>query len=145
MKANLNLEVTTNKNEYRIGEEIVVRAYLFNFDDEPILVNARMALSGATGPGELSLEIVGPSQRRLPFRARVNIGLPNAEEFSTVAPWCCVGRQFDDIQAYFQVSQIGHYTLVATYRNKHAAEDTDKEIWQGTLKSNSVPFAVTEG
>lgn len=143
MNTDLVLEITTNKDQYRIGEGMIVRLYLFNFSDDPILANSRMALNAAHSPGEVSFQVVGPAEKSLPFRARVNIGKPVAEHFSTIIPWNCVGRQYDYVQTYFQIDKAGQYRLTATYRNESSGKETGMEAWTGTLTSNTVAFAIT--
>jgi hypothetical protein len=145
-EGDLALEVRTQKTAYESDEEVVALVLLFNFGDDPVLVNSRLAIVGLPETsGEVRLEIVSPLGQTVPFTARVNIGRPTAEDFSTVVPWNCVGRRYE-LLSYFDLEETGRYTVTAVYRNIW----TDPEegslaggpAWTGELRSPAASFQV---
>jgi hypothetical protein len=142
----LALEVQTEKVHYQPDEEVLARVLLFNFDDDPVLVNSRLAVVGLPETsGEVRLEIGAPSGQTLPFTARVNIGRPTAEDFSVVVPWNCVGRQFE-LRSYFDLEETGRYTVTAVYRNTWTDPNEgslpDGQAWTGELRSPAATFDI---
>lgn len=131
----LKLETCTDRAEYSAGEEILARVLLFNLDEDPVTVNSRLALGPPDGPGEVQFSVRGPSGGELPFAARVNLGLPEEEDFTEVVPWNCVGRQYE-LRTYYRFDEPGRYELRATYR-------TDApDAWAGVLHADPTSFTV---
>ncbi|HVL98570.1 MAG TPA: hypothetical protein VM324_04685 [Egibacteraceae bacterium] len=138
----LRLEVATPKASYRIEDDTVpIRVMLFNDGDEPVTVNARFAVSGEAGPGEVALEVHAPSGEVLPFAARVNIGQPMAEDFTVVSPHCFVGKQVDLLD-YFHVDAAGTYELTAVYDNRWSGDGAPPAAWTGKLRSPASAFEI---
>lgn len=142
MTDNLVLEVTTDKAQYRLGEAITVRLYLFNFTRAPVLINSRLAVNAPQQPGEVSFEVHGPAGAALSFRVLVDIGGPRAEHFSVVVPQNCVGGQYSNLQRYYRIDESGQYRLTATYRNESPGKRAKMEVWKGVLTSNTAEFTV---
>jgi len=141
METGLQFEAVTSQSRYAKGRDVVVRVFLFNFGEDPITVNSRLALNAFGLPGEVSFHLAGPSGRPVPFVAKVNVGEPHAEDFSTIAPWHCVGRQYE-LDSYFRITRPGQYRLTATYRNETPEGGARWKAWTGTLRSNTIEFAV---
>jgi hypothetical protein len=141
VETKLTFEISTDKARYGVGEDIIVRLCLFNFGDDPITVNSRFALNRAGFPGEVAFDVVEASGKPVSFRARVNVGTPDDEDFSLLVPWNCVGRECA-LQPYFALERAGRYTLTATYKNEWSGEDVGLDAWTGRLRSNTVTFVV---
>ncbi|BAZ31950.1 hypothetical protein NIES4074_44230 [Cylindrospermum sp. NIES-4074] len=141
MNSGLKLEIATTKPTYRIGEDVIIRVFLFNFGNDSVIVNSRLALNGAGFPGELSFDVLESSGNSIPFNARVNVGKPNAADFSTLAPSHFHGKQIK-LQPYFSMEKIGQFKLKATYTNKWTGEEMGLKVWTGNLESNTILFQV---
>jgi hypothetical protein len=142
----LVLEVHTGPEGQQADEEVLARVLLFNFGDDAVVVNSRLAIVGLPETsGEVRLEIVAPSGESVPFTARVNVGRPTAEDFSTVVPWNCVGRQYD-LRSYFELEEPGRHTVTAVYRNTWTHPDEGSlpagSAWTGELRSAPASFDV---
>ena len=143
MKAELEFEVAMSKPKYTLDEDILVRMYLFNLSDDDIVVNSRFSVNLRDFPGEVSLELVGPSGQPMPFIGRVNVGEPYPEDFSALVPWNFVGRQFE-LQSCIAIEEPGTYQLSANYRNEWSGQHLGLKAWTGSLCSNIVSFEVEE-
>ncbi|MCA9422633.1 MAG: hypothetical protein KC592_16560 [Nitrospira sp.] len=143
MAQDIQLQVASAKEQYQQDEPIVIRVMLWNFGEDPQVFNSRLALNNENGPGEISFKIIGPSGQTLPFRARVNIGSPEQEDFAWVLPWNSIGRQYElEPQAEFDLRKKGKYQLVARYTNRQKGEAWSHQAWVGTLTSNPITFEV---
>jgi hypothetical protein len=143
MDNGLEFRVAMTQARYTLDDEITVQMYLWNFSDDDLVVNSRFAVNLDDFPGEVAISLTGPDGGPVPFVCRVNVGEPYAEDFSTVVPWNCVGRQFE-LPSCFDLEEAGRYELSATYRNEWSGGHVDLEAWTGTLQSNTVSFEVTE-
>ena len=143
MTEEIQLQVVSTKEQYTHEEQIIIRVTLWNFGEDPRMLNSRLALSGEGGPGEISFHIVGPSGKTVPFQARVNIGAPEQEDFSWVLPWNSVGRQYEfEPLAEFDFRTKGKYQLVAQYSQRKNEDAENNQAWVGTVTSNSITFEV---
>jgi hypothetical protein len=143
MSQDIQLQVVTAKEHYQQDEPIIIRVSLWNFGEDPLVFNSRLALGGEDGPGEISLKIVGPSGQAMPFQARVNIGAPEQEDFAWVLPWNSIGRQYEfEPLAEFDFRKKGKYELVARYANRQKGEEWNNQAWVGNLTSNTITFEV---
>lgn len=143
MSQEIQLQVASAKERYQQDEPIIIRVLLWNFGEDPKVFNSRLALSGEDGPGEISLKIIGPVGKTMPFQARVNIGAPEQEDFSWVLPWNSIGRQYElEPLAEFDFRKKGKYELVARYSNRQKGEAWHHQAWVGVLISNTITFEM---
>ena len=143
MVPEIKVEAESLKERYKTGEDIVIRVYLFSYGDDPLWVNARMALNRPSGVGEMSFHIVDPSGKDIPFRARVRIGAAKRDEFAFLHPWHCVGRQYDlEPNFEFDMSQPGQYRLTAEYRNDDAGDSWELGAWTGSQNAETIQFEI---
>jgi hypothetical protein len=136
----MKFEIAMVKPRFLLGEPVFVRSYLFNFGEEMINVNARMAASPGTS-GEIVFDLSGASGRKIPFSARINIGKPEVEHFVNVLPYSGVGRQ-TEISFFYPLRKAGKYTLKARYTNHWDGSEFGLETWTGSLDSNEVTFEL---
>jgi hypothetical protein len=141
-KEELALELTTVKQKYSVGEPIVIGVSLFNSGEEMITVNARMAVSRGT-PGEITIDVTGPTGKKIPFSARVNVGKPDAKYFLNVAPSGSVGREIE-LNGYYALQQKGTYVLKAHYTNKWDGQEFGVDAWTGSLESSKAEFEIVK-
>jgi hypothetical protein len=137
----LRLELTASADSYEADDDIILSLYVFNFGDDPVTLNARLAPNDADAPGEVWFEVTGPDEEIIPFGARVNLGRPERSDFLPVAPWNCVGRRYE-LLSYFNLEEPGSYTVVANYRNEPPRDAAPRGSWTGTLRSNPVTFRL---
>ena len=141
METTLKLEISASKDRYQVGEEILVKVYLFNLNDDPITVNTRLGINRPDFPGEISFKVIDPSGNPIAFMARVNIGTPESEHFSTIIPGNFIGKEYD-LDFYFPFDDLGQYSITATYQNKWSGDHVGLEAWVGTLPSNTISLHV---
>lgn len=119
----------------------LARPSLVNEGDGEVIVNGRLAVSQVDGPGELSFHVSGPDGRALGFAARVNVGKPLAEDFTTLPPSGAVSAEID-LRNYFRFEGSGRYCVQATYKNRWPGPDVDVRVWTGTLRSEPIEVDV---
>lgn len=137
----LHLEICLKRSWYGVEADVPLRVLLFNFGDEPVTVNARFAIGASDGPGELRFSVTAPSGETLPFGARVNMGRPQREDFTTIQPFACVGKLIDLVD-YFPLSEPGTYRVAVRYQSRSGGEDSPPEAWTGILQSDSVTIEL---
>ncbi|MFI7483392.1 hypothetical protein ACH9EU_13385 [Kocuria sp. M1R5S2] len=145
----LRLVLEPFRSTYGVDDDVPVRVLLVNDGEDPVTVNARLAVSSPGGPGELTFSVIGPQGEPLPFGARVNLGRPGAEDVATIAPAHSAGSEVDLVD-YFDLSEPGTYRVSAAYRSALGREDLDDDadagmpagVWLGTVESDEVSIQV---
>lgn len=135
----LKFEIATQERARAHGS-IPVQFRLVNTGTEPMLVNGRLAVTVAGGPGEVQLSASSESGT-LPFVADVNVGRPKPAHFRQLPPGDSVTRK-DDLRRYLLLREPGTYHITAVYRNKMSGADgLDAVAWTGELAAE--PLIVT--
>ena len=112
---------------------------------DPVLVNARLAVSPPEGPGEVWLAAVDRDGEPVPFVADVNIGAPRAGDFATLQAHRSVGRHIN-LRRYLLLAAPGTYTVTARYHNASAdADGVDGRVWTGALTAEPTSIVVDGG
>ncbi len=141
MLQDIVLELISLQNSFQIGEPIVIKLFLFNYLDDPLVFNSRFGVNLEGAVGEVFFKIVGPDGEALPFSARVNMGSPMMEDFSFVQPNACVGSAIH-LERYFNFEQAGVYTIEAFYNNSFEQDLHGETAWTGSLKSNALQLEI---
>jgi hypothetical protein len=124
----------------RADESLIVQLRLVNTGRESLLVNGRLAVTHAGGPGDVQLSASSDS-RAVPFIADVNVGRPKPTHFTQLPPGDSVARDVD-LRRYLLMREPGTYRITAVYRNKVAGVDgLDAVAWTGELAAE--PLIVT--
>jgi hypothetical protein len=148
----LRLLLEPARADYSLDDDDVpVRVLLVNDGDDPVTVNARLAVSGPGGPGELTFSVIDPLGEVVPFAARVNLGRAGGENLATIRPTVFVGTTTDLVD-YFAVSEPGTYRVSATYRATgggepgadHGGDGMPGGVWLGTVESDEVAIELRE-
>jgi len=140
----LQLGILTTKLVYRGTEDVITRVYLINTSESRQVVNSRFALNAPGQPGELELELTGPSGQAVLFAADVNVGKPRGADFTVLAPTKLVGKQYG-LRFYFGLTEAGEYAVTAKYHNTSTGEDQASNAWTGSLQSGSIRFRIDYG
>jgi hypothetical protein len=124
----------------RSDGSLPVRFRLVNAGPEPLLVNGRLAVTQAGGPGDVQLS-ASSDAGDVPFIADVNLGRPKPTDFRRLPPDDSVAREVD-LRRYLLLREPGTYRITAVYRNKVAGVDgLDAVAWTGELTAE--PLTVT--
>jgi len=117
-----------------------VQFRLTNRGSEPLVVNGRLAVTGAGGPGDVQLS-ASLDAGAVPFIADVNLGAPKAGDFRRLAPGEAVQRDVD-LRRYLLVRGPGRYRIAAVYQNKAQGVDGLAAVsWTGEVAAE--PLIVT--
>jgi hypothetical protein len=144
-RANLMLEISSDKSTYQLGEDIPVEIKLTNLGPNPTVVNRNLISTGDETPTELNTVnfiVLNARGERLPFKLKVRSSLPQDEDFVTLDPGGMPLRaQLIDINGSFDFSKCGVYTIQMKYHNTSDAPD-GREAWKGLLESNIITIEI---
>jgi len=138
----LSLTLTLDQVSYSQGDAVEATLTLRNNGSESRLVNSRMALNQESAPNavrEIEFAITDPSGNHVPLGARINVRLPQEENFKILAPGQTISKVYE-LSTFFSFNQPGAYTVQATYQNSQDPP-SGKEAWKGEVESNAVELA----
>lgn len=134
----------SQKEEYAVGEEVLVSMVLTNETQEPITVNKRFAVNEEAGVeagfGEVFFIIKDSANNPLPFLPLVKVWHPEEEDFTTLQPGELTAWIIELAWPY-DLSP-GEYTVQAIYRSAVVPEGI--EAWIGTLSSNTLTLRIEQ-
>jgi len=144
-ETSLLFEISSDKLIYRVGEDITIEMILSNLGPNPVVVKSSLWATSVESLPELNsvnFIVINPSGDIIPFGLRLNLPLPSTKDFVILEP---SGnplrvRQFG-FEEIFDFSEIGIYTIQATYHNVIDSPD-GREAWKGTLESNTITIEV---
>jgi hypothetical protein len=140
----LTLHVTLDKIETPSGQLPEATLVLSNEGSSGLLVNARMLLvpGGTPEPiGEVVFRIEGPPGSISLKTFRVNAGSASREDFVRLRPGESIVRNYP-LEKYFRYTDVGSYSVTATYRNVLRISDGEMTAWTGALTSNEQHFEI---
>jgi hypothetical protein len=125
-KGVLQLSMLLDKKEYKLGEPIYINFRLKNTSTKPVYINKRFYLgSEESKPGdrEVFLRITGPTGEKLPCKFSYDTGFPKTDYFVILKP----KEEFTterkkNLNAYFDLKDIGTYKIIAVYQNVYGPE-----------------------
>lgn len=146
----LQCRVVTERNEYTIGEPIVVEFQLRNCADRSVFVYQGYHTLVTT-----SFDIRGSKGERVGYRGYVSgVGLcypsllPGTNEHCDRTGYYMCGKSFD-LSREYEILSPGTYTVTAIFRGRESAishpkcETTETPVWTGKLSSNTIEIKVS--
>jgi hypothetical protein len=139
----LRFETSTAEGAHG-DDSLSVRFRLVNAGPGPVLVNGRLAVTHAGGPGDVQLSASSDSGD-VPFVADVNVGRPRPADFRELSPGDSVTRDVD-LRRYLLLREPGTYRVTAAYRNRVAGVDGLAGVaWTGELTAEPLTVTVPPG
>jgi len=135
----LSLTLTLDQVSYSQEDPVQATLTLRNNGSESRLVNSRMALNQGSAPDavrEIEFIITDPSGNHVPLGARINVRLPQEENFTILAPGQTISKVYE-LSTFFSFNQSGAYTIQAIYQNNQDPP-SGKEAWKNDVDSNTV-------
>lgn len=139
----LELTLSLDKKTHTLDQEIPGIVSLRNSGQEPLLVNARLAVNKDFAPQpfrEVHLMLTDPEGEPVDFMAKINVGRPQGKDYRDLQPGERVERPID-LSMYYMFERAGEYAVRAVYENQVDPEN-GREAWKGQLESNTVTFVV---
>jgi hypothetical protein len=132
------------KDAYSLTDVINAKIILANNGKTNVIVNSRMALNfsaALASDRDIELIISQPSGDAVPFIVKLRIAPLANGDFVVLESGDSIQQSYD-LRDYYQLDEIGEYTITAIYENQ---SDPSKGIctWKGKLESNKVSFTLT--
>ena len=113
-----------------------------NLGKKDIVINNRFLVNRPTGPHEVSLQVIGPDLKQVPFESKINAGV-TSNKYIVLHP----GNTETDtylLTEDFSLYKPGAYSVTAYYENtqSQAGPAFKQPAWMGTLISNKVVFKI---
>jgi hypothetical protein len=146
-KMNLALGLSTEKQIYQYGEDIVVSLVLTNTGDDEVIVKDRMVPGWPGEPQgyrDVALFIKDNTGQEIPFMARINVYPPTKDVFITLLPDQSIDVTLNIWKLYYfdlAGSKAKTYTMYATYYNDYSPPDFSLP-WMGEITSDTVQFEI---
>ena len=138
----LSFSIKTDKTTYRKGEPVSCSLILKNVSGKEIVINNRFLVNRATGPHEITLQVINPGLHPVPFSSKVNASY-QSNMYTKLLPGKTITNKYVLTEDH-EISDTGNYTITAYYENLKDAPASLKlpASWKGTLISPKVSFTI---
>lgn len=142
----LLFELKLGKNEYDIGERIIVDLILKNVSNSPLCINSRMVINHNSAPSqyrEVELFLESKEGNLMDFDCRVNTRRATEKDYRVVQPGESVTRKFEITNCY-KIKKTGKYAIRASFQDGTKAIDElcGIPIFLEKVDSNWVSFII---
>jgi hypothetical protein len=146
----LNLEVTTNKLTYNLGDYIFVTYDLCNTSPDDIIILTHWY---DLYP-EISLTLIGPDNNPVQRLFQWEVSYPVLNSFSTLPAGMCKSEEFAlnwSSYTLFNIMLPGQYSMIGRYSNEFTTYRSEQDLqeiegsvnaWVGTIESATVTFTI---
>jgi len=145
-KKELLFEIISDKKIYQISKPIKLKLIFKNNLSKDIIFNKRLGIDEYNTPHELReviFDIIKPSGKRASLQVDILRDKIKEEEFIILKN---KAKYIKDIilSDYYidEFSEIGLYTISATYENTTKSHGTSVEAWIGKIKSNIIAVVI---
>jgi hypothetical protein len=135
----LRLSIALSRSEFQLGKDVPVIVKLRNVSDDPVTVNARLAVNDAALPPvfrELTFVIREPNGAQAEYGFDSTILPANRVDFVELRPHKHINTTID-LAGEYVLTQRGTYQATATYQNV-----TPPAFTGGPVESNTVTFRL---
>src|SRR5215467_13112305 len=109
----LRLTLQLEKNQFTVGEPIMVRILIENRSTLDLVINRRLLVNRPIGPHEIFFQITGPDRKQIPFEARVRESF-DSREFILLGTLRSYGKLYD-LASEHEINSPGEFTVTAFY------------------------------
>lgn len=142
MGQDLGFTIKLDKTNYKKGEHIHCTMTIKNLGKKDVTINNRFLVNRPTGPHEVSLQLIDPNLKQVPFETKINADF-NSNSFAVLHPGNTEVSTYI-ITEDFYLTDAGDYSVTAYYENTRnpAGPALKQPAWTGTLISNKVIFKL---
>ena len=143
----IELVVTSDKNEYTLTDPIYLVIKLKNKGKKPIYVNKRMYVgSEESKPDKRDIYItaIAPGGKKLPCKVSYDTGFPRTDHFLLLSPGDEIERdRKQGIKHFFDFDTPGRYKITATYENVYG-DEIGVDAFKKRIKSKPITIKIQQ-
>ena len=142
MGQDLGFTIKLDKINYEKGEPIHCTMVIKNLGKKDITINNRFLVNRPTGPHEVSLQVIGPDLKEVPFESKIRASF-TSNKYIVLHPGGTETKTYI-LTGDFNLFEPGDYSVTAYYENKGnpPGPAPKQPAWMGTLTSNKLMFKI---
>jgi hypothetical protein len=136
----LKLAITVDKNNYLVGEPVIIQFQFKNITKQPVDLNNLQWENG----GEMLFSVTAHNEQGEGLAALTKCCLrqaPGPDEVQVIGPADTFTREIELAKIYPEIGP-GTYELTGIYRNYKYDRPIDNKIWVGEIYSNALKITI---